>query len=191
MNRVLPFCRLFLARNPQGDGNLRGIEQLGWHGHDAVHQISVDDALADVALAAALEEREPLASTMPMRPFGARCQIMCWSQAKLALPAGGVPYCQRTSSRSLSCPQSERLKGGFARMKSALSWGWQSLKKVSALYLPRSASMPRMGQVHLRHLPGGGVGVLTEHGNPVDIAAVVLNEPGRLHEHAALPQQGS
>ena len=46
------------------------------------------------------------------------------------------------------------------------------------------------GQIHLRHLPGGGVGVLTEHGNPVDIAAVVLNEPGRLHEHAAAAAAG-
>ena len=46
------------------------------------------------------------------------------------------------------------------------------------------------GQVHLRHLPGGGVGVLTEYGNPVDVAAVVLHELGRLHEHAAAAATG-
>ena len=92
------------------------------------------------------EDREPLASTMPMRPPGARCQIMCWSQAKLAFPAGGIPYGHRTSPRSLSAPQSERLKGGFAMMKSALSWGWRSSKKVSALNLPWSASMPRIAR---------------------------------------------
>lgn len=28
----LALLPLFLARNPQGDGNLRGIEQLGGHG---------------------------------------------------------------------------------------------------------------------------------------------------------------
>ncbi len=46
---------------------------------------------------------------------------MCCNHAKFAFPAGGVPYCQRTSSTSLSAPQPERLKGGFAIMKSALS----------------------------------------------------------------------
>ena len=72
--------------------------------------------------------------------------MMCWIHAKLALPFGGVPYFQRTSSESLSAPQSLRLKGGLASTKSALSVGWQSWKKVSALYCPRSASMPRMAR---------------------------------------------
>ena len=40
----------------------------------------------------------------------------------------------------------ERLNGGFAKMKSARMVGWQSLKKVSALYLPRSASIPRIAR---------------------------------------------
>ena len=46
----------------------------------------------------------------------------------------------------MSAPQSERLKGGFAITKSARRVGWQSLKKVSALKRPRSASMPRMAR---------------------------------------------
>ena len=66
------------------------------------------------------EESEPFASTIPIRPFGARCQIMCCNHAKFAFPAGGVPYCQRTSSTSLSAPQPERLKGGFADVKQRL-----------------------------------------------------------------------
>ena len=44
---------LVSGQEPQGDGNLRGIEQLRRHGHDAIHQIGIDDVLADVALAAA------------------------------------------------------------------------------------------------------------------------------------------
>ena len=38
--------------------------------------------------------------------------MKCCTQAKLALPLGGVPYFQRTSS-SLRC-QSESLNGGLA-----------------------------------------------------------------------------
>ena len=43
-----------------------------------------------------------------------------------------IPYFQRTSSSSLSCPQLDRLKGGFAIMKSARRLAWRSLKNVSA-----------------------------------------------------------
>ena len=45
-------------------------------------------------------------------------------------------------------------------------------------------------QVHLGHLPGGGVGVLTEDGNFVDVAAMVFNELCRLDEHTAAAAAG-
>ena len=41
------------------------------------------------------------------------------------------------------------------------------------------------GKVHLCHLPCGGVGVLSEHGNVVDVTAVVFNELRALDEHTA------
>ena len=61
-----------------------------------------------------LELIEPLASTNPAMPLGAKWWMKCWTQAKLALPVGGVPYFQRTSSRSCSPPQSLSLNGGLA-----------------------------------------------------------------------------
>ena len=63
-----------------------------------------------------LEDMEPLARTKPAVPRGERWCKKCWTQAKLALPFGGTPYCQRLSSCSRSAPQSETLKGGLARM---------------------------------------------------------------------------
>ena len=56
----------------------------------------------------------PLARTNPASPFGARWWMKCCTQAKLALPAGGVPNCQRLSSFSSSPRQSLSLKGGLA-----------------------------------------------------------------------------
>ena len=44
------------------------------------------------------DDMEPLASTKPATPVGARWWTMCCTQAKLALPFGGAPYCQRLSS---------------------------------------------------------------------------------------------
>ena len=45
------------------------------------------------------EDMEPLASTTPAVPLGARWWTMCWSHAQLALPTGGAPNFQRASSR--------------------------------------------------------------------------------------------
>ena len=50
----LPLLLFILGQEPQRNGDLGGVEQLGGHGHDAVHQIGVDDVLSDLALAAAL-----------------------------------------------------------------------------------------------------------------------------------------
>ena len=46
-------------------------------------------------------------------PWGARWWMKCCNRAKLALPLGGTPNCQRTSSSLRN--QSESLKGGLAR----------------------------------------------------------------------------
>ena len=48
------------------------------------------------------DDMEPLASTTPAVPPGLRWCTMCCSQAKLALPFGGVPNFHRTSFFSLS-----------------------------------------------------------------------------------------
>ena len=86
---------------------------------------------------------EPLASTTPAVPNGARWWTMCCSQAKLALPAGGVPYVQRGSSRRRSPPQSLMLNGGLARMKLAFRSRSSSLWKLPSLFQRMSESMPR------------------------------------------------
>src|SRR5437867_12512291 len=58
-----------------------------------------------------LDDIDPLASTKPASPVGARWWMKCCTQAKLALPAGGTPYTQRLSSLSSSPRQSLSLKG--------------------------------------------------------------------------------
>src|SRR5437899_11328095 len=109
--------------------------------------------------------------------------MKCCTQAKLALPRGGRPNCQRASSSLRN--QSESLKGGLARTKSARRSGWRSRRKVSACSSPRSASMPRMGKVHHGEAARGGVALLTVDADVAELAAVGFDELFRLHEHAA------
>src|SRR5213080_3809171 len=106
--------------------------------------------------------------------------MKCCTQAKVALPRGGRPNCQRASSSLRN--QSESLKGGLARTKSARRSGWRSRRKVSACSSPRSASMPRMARFIMAR---GGVALLTVDTDVAELAAVGFDEFFRLYEHAA------
>jgi hypothetical protein len=44
-----------------------------------------------------LEDMLPLANTKPAKPAGARWWMKCCTQAKLALPLGGTPYCGKAA----------------------------------------------------------------------------------------------
>ena len=60
--------RLGLVEEPDRDGNLRRIKELRRHGHDAVHQVGLDQSPPDVTLAAALARwpaRRPHAPSGP------------------------------------------------------------------------------------------------------------------------------
>jgi hypothetical protein len=78
--------------------------------------------------------------------WGARWWMKCCTQAKLALPFGGVPYCQRTSSRGVSPPQSEIVE----RRVGEDEVGPQILVQVAVegvgVLGAESASMPRMAR---------------------------------------------
>ena len=106
---------------------------------------------------------EPLASTKPAVPLGAKWWTMCCTQAKLALRGGGVPYCQRLSSVSRLPPQSETLKGGLARMKSALEVGVSVV--VESVAVGDLSLNAADGEVHLGQPPSGVVGLLAVDGD--------------------------
>ena len=46
------------------------------------------------------------------------------------------------------------------------------------------------GEIHLCHLPRGGVGILSEHRNVVDVTAVVFNEFRALDKHTTRSAAG-
>ena len=118
--------------------------------------------------------------------------MKCCTQAKLALPAGGVPYFQRSSSRRRSPPQSLMLNGGLARTKSAFRSGCRSLWKLSACSGPRLASMPRMARFILREPPGRGVGLLAVDGDVVHAGRRGPRRTSRTETNMPPePQQGS
>ena len=111
--------------------------------------------------------------------------MKCCTQAKLALPAGGTPYRQRSPERSRSPPQSLSLNGGLASTKSALRPGMQILMEPVRPFRPEVRLDPANGEVHLGEAPGGGVQLLAEDRDVVALAVMRRDEALRLHEHAA------
>ena len=92
------------------------------------------------------DDNEPLARTRPIRPLSAKWYSICCIHAKFALPSGGIPYCQRGSSRNWSPPHLEILNGGLAITKSALRNGCLSSWKESPELSPKLASIPQMAR---------------------------------------------
>ncbi len=63
---------LVARQKPETRRNLGSVEELTRQGDHAVHEVGLDDVLADLSLAGWLDDIEPLASTKPAMPFGAR-----------------------------------------------------------------------------------------------------------------------
>ncbi len=68
-----PFAGIFITRQkPQTSRNLRGVKQLPRHCDHAIHDVSLNHVCADLPSPEWLELIEPLASTTPAVPLGAR-----------------------------------------------------------------------------------------------------------------------
>ena len=118
-------------------------------------------------------------------PSGARWWMKCWTQAKLALPAGGVPYRQRTSSRRSSPRQSRVVERRIGEDEVGLEVRVQVVVEGVGVARSEVGLDAADGEVHLRQAPGGGVGLLAVDADVADPPAVGLDEPLALDEHAA------
>jgi len=118
---------------------------------------------------------------------------MCCNQAALALPAGGVPYCQRASPVRLACHQSLKLKEVERRVGQD-EVGPQIGELVVGEGVAGLTAQVEVdaadGQVHRRQAPGGGVRFLPVDGHVADLAAMRFDEFFALHEHAARSAAG-
>jgi hypothetical protein len=135
---------LVARQEPQADRDLRRVEQLAGHGDHAVHEVGLDELLPDRPLAGLLRRHRAVREHHAGGAGGREVVHDVLEPAKFALPAGGVPYFQRTSSARRSPPQLLMLNGGFAITKSARRSGCRSRWKVSPCCLPSLASMPRI-----------------------------------------------
>src|SRR5437660_12183341 len=111
--------------------------------------------------------------------------MKCWTQAKLALPRGGRPNCQRASSSLRN--QSESLKG---EDEVGAQIGMEIAPEGVGLLFAEIGFDAADGEVHHGKATGGGVALLTVDADVAELAAVGFYEFFRLHEHAARTATG-
>ena len=126
---------LAIAREePQAGGDLGRVEELAGQRDHAVDEVGFDQGLADLALAGLVRRHRAVGEH---EAGHAR-----WREVvDDVLHPGEVGRCPWVARRSASAcrhcrrspPQSEMLKGGLARMKSALRSGWRSVVEAVAV----------------------------------------------------------
>ena len=178
------------GEEPQGNGDLGGVEKLGGHGHDTVHQVRLDDVFPDIPLAAGLGGKGAVGQHHAHAPVGGQVVNHVLEPRKVGvarrrrpiLPAHIVLQFIRPPVGEVKrrvCHDIIRPQGGVAIVK----------KGIGVISAQVGVNAPD-GQVHLRHLPGGGVGILPIDRNIIDVPGVVFHEFRRLHEHAAAAAAG-
>jgi hypothetical protein len=187
---------LVAGEEPEAGGDAGGEEELGRQRDDAVHQVGLDDALADLALAAgaageravghdeaghaaaaAVGRREVVDEVLDPGVVGVADGRRAVAPAhvvgqELARPVGDVE---------------RRIGEDVVGLEVGVQVAQEGVGGLRAEVGLDAAD----GEVHVRQPPGGRVGLLAEDGDVGLLPAVGLDEALRLHEHAAEPQQGS
>ncbi len=119
----------------------------------------------------------------------ARGQIMCWSHAKLAFP-GADAISPTNIFQQFILPPTRKVKGQIGHDEVSSQLRMTIIEKCVGVEFTQIGLNTANGKVHLRHLPGGGIGILPEHGNFIDIASMVFDKFCRLHKHTAKATAG-
>ena len=89
---------------------------------------------------------------------------MCCTQAKLALPFGGAPYCQRGSSSSLASAPFADVERRIGQHVVGAEVGMLVVGEGVGRFLAEIEVDAADGHVHRGEPPGGGVGLLAVNG---------------------------
>ena len=173
------------VEEPEAGGDLRGVKELRGERDDRGDQVVLDDPPADVALAAGLrgeravreDHADPAARRQVPDHVLQPCEVGVAGGRDAVFPAGIV-------HELVAAPVGE-VERGIGEDEVGAHGGVAVLKERVGVVGAEVRLDAADGEVHLRHFPGGGVGVLAVDGDVVDAPGMALDELGGLHEHAA------
>ena len=120
------------GHEPEAHRDLRRVKELPRQRNHAVHQVSLNDVLADFSLAGGIRGHGAVGHDETGNTRGRQVMDEMLNPSVVGVVHQRYAVFQRASSRRRSPPQSLILKGGLARMKSARRSLCRSLWKLSA-----------------------------------------------------------
>ena len=181
---------LVLGKEPKRHWNLRCVEQLGRHGDDTVHQIVLDDVFSDLALAAGLGGQGAVGQHHADAPTRGQVPDHVLEPREVGVAGGRRTVLPAHIVQQLLLPPAGEVEGRISHNIVGLELGVAVVEKGVSVEFPQVRLDSPDGQIHLGHLPGGRVGVLTKDGNLIDVAAVVFHKLCRLHKHSTAAAAG-
>lgn len=172
---LLPFVSI---QEPEGDWDLCGVEELGRHGDDTVHQIVLDDVFADFALAAGLGGEGAVGQHHADAAVGGQVPDHVLEPREVGVAGGRRAVLPADVTQEPFLPPAGEVEGRVGQDEVRLQLGVTIVEEGVGVILAQVGLDASDGEVHLGQLPGGGVGVLPENGDPVDVAAVAFDELG-------------
>ena len=179
----LAWLRLLTTQEPKADRDARAIEQLAGQCHDALHEVGLQNVLADVALASRLTAQRTIGkhhtdasrwrevTNHVLQP--SEVGIALWrntiAPAHILLQAVGSPvaHVERWIRHHEVCLQRRVLV----------------IEESICILIAQVGLNTTDGKVHHRHLTGVGIDFLSEDTQVLDVALMVAHEVGTLHKH--------
>ena len=181
----LALLLLRLIEKPNRDRYLRSVEQLRRHSHDAIDQVSLDQLTANIALATALARQRAISKHNARLTH--RCEVVdnVLNPRKVGV---AIRWCAELPAHIVSelvCAPVGEVERWICQDKVRLQCWVAVVEEGIGVILSEVGLDATNSQVHLRHLPGCRVRVLTIDRDLVDIAGVALDKLCRLHKHTA------
>ena len=180
---------LLVAREePEADRDLRRVEELARQRHHAVHQVGLDDGLADLALARLVGRHRAVGEHEAGEPGGREV-------VDEVLHPGEVGVARGRHAVDPALVVLEQLAAPVAVVERRVGQHVVGLE-VGVPVVVEGVAVGDLrvdaadGEVHLGQPPGGVVGLLAVDGDVAELAAVGLDELLALHEHAARAAAG-
>lgn len=105
------------VEEPQGDGDLGGVEQLSWHSDDAVHQIGLDDVLPNFPLAPRLGGQGAVSQHHADPPAGGQVVDHVLEPGEVGVARRGLPVLPPGVVSQLVRPPVGEVEGGIGHDK--------------------------------------------------------------------------
>ncbi len=180
----LAMLRLVARKEPQRHGNARAVEELVGQGDDALHEVGVDDVLANLAFTTRLAGKGAIGKDEADATGGTEVMdhVLHPGEVGIARRRQAIGPAHILLQAALT-PIGE-IERRIGHDEIGTQGGMLVVEERVGVGLAQVGFEATDGDVHVRHLPRARIGFLSVDRDALQVAAVTTDELGTLHKHA-------